>query len=271
MAAATSGPLLNRVAIVIGAGSGGVGWGNGKACAISFARAGAKVVAVDVNLAAAEETIALIRAENGTAEAVRADVGRSKDLEDVVGATLSRYGRIDILHYNVGIAVVGGCVELSEEDWNRALRVNVTGCFLACKHVLPVMEKQGSGVILTTGSIAASRWTGVDYISYYATKAALVQFTRAVAMRYASKGLRAVSLLPGLMNTPMIYGSGLRDSYAEGDVEKMLAKRDAQCPTGKMGDAWDVANAAVFLASDAAKYITATELVIDGGITAKFI
>jgi len=264
-------PLLNRVAIVIGAGSSGAGWGNGKACAVSFARAGAKVMAVDVNVAAAEETIALIRAENGLAEAARADVGCSEDLKKVVETTLSYYGRIDILHYNVGIAVVGGCVELTEEDWNRAHRVNVTGCFLACKYVLPVMEKQGSGVILTTGSIAASRWTGVDYISYYATKAALIQFTRAVAMRYASKGLRAVSLLPGLMNTPMIYGSGLRDSYAGGDMEKMVAMRDAQCPTGKMGDAWDVANAAVFLASDAAKYITATELVIDGGITAKFI
>jgi NAD(P)-dependent dehydrogenase (short-subunit alcohol dehydrogenase family) len=263
--------LLNRVAIVIGAGSSGAGWGNGKACAVSFARAGAKVVAVDVNLEAAEETVALIRAESGTAEAARADVGCSEDIKKVVESSLSYYGRIDIMHYNVGIAVMGGCVELAEEAWNRALRVNVTGCFLACKYVLPVMEKQRSGVILTTGSIAASRWTGVDYISYYATKAALIQFTRAVAMRYASNGIRAVSLVPGLMNTPMIYGSGLPDSYADGNVQKMLATRDAQCPSGKMGDAWDVANAAVFLASDAAKYITATELVIDGGITAKFV
>ncbi len=264
-------PLQDRVAIVIGAGSSGAGWGNGKACAVSFARAGAKVVAVDVNMAAAEETVSLIRAENGSAEAARADVGCSEDLKKVVETTLSDYGRIDILHYNVGIAVMGGCVELTEEEWNRALRVNVTGCYLACKYVLPVMEKQGSGVILTTGSIAALRWTGVDYISYYATKAALIQFTRAVAMRYASKGLRAVSLVPGLMNTPMIHGSGFPDAYADGKVEKMMAMRDAQCPMGKMGDAWDVANAAVFLASDAAKYITATELVIDGGITAKFI
>ena len=266
----TTGLLRDRVAIVIGAGSSGPGWGNGKACAVSFARAGAKVIAVDVNLAAAVETVSLIRAESGTADAVQADVGRSADLERVVEKTLSAYGRIDILHYNVGIAVVGGCIELTEEDWDRALRVNLTGCFLACKYILPVMERQGSGVILTTGSIAATHWTGIDYISYYASKAALIQFTRAVAMRYSSKGLRAVSLVPGLMNTPMIFASKLQEAYTQGDVERMMAVRDAQCPTGKMGDAWDVANAAVFLASDEAKYITATELVIDGGITAKF-
>lgn len=265
------GALENRVALVIGAGSSGPGWGNGKACAVSFARAGAKVVAVDVHSAAAADTVSVIRAEGGVAEAVEADVGSSADLARVVETSLRAYARIDILHYNVGIALVGGCVELAEEEWDRALRVNLTGCFLACKHVLPVMEKQGRGVLLTTGSIAATHWTGVDYISYYATKAALMQFTRAVAMRYAAKGVRAVSLVPGLMNTPMIFASRLQEAYTQGDIEKMIAVRDAHCPTGRMGDAWDVANAAVFLASDAAKYITATELVIDGGITAKFM
>jgi NAD(P)-dependent dehydrogenase (short-subunit alcohol dehydrogenase family) len=132
------------------------------------------------------------------------------------------------------------------------------------------MEMQRSGVILTTGSIAGIRWSGVNYISYYATKAALIQFTRAVALQYARKGLRAVSILPGLMNTPIIYNSGLESGYGGGDIERMVAVRDAQCPTGKMGDAWDVANAAVFLASDDAKYITATEMIVDGGMTAKF-
>lgn len=263
--------LQDRVAVVIGAGSSGPGWGNGKACAVSFSRAGAKVMAVDVNADAAAETAALIHAENGAARAAQADVSRLADLERIVEMTLAVYGRIDILHYNVGIAVVGGCIELSEEDWDRVLRMNLTGFFLACKVVLPVMEGQGKGVILTTGSIAAMRWTGVDYVSYYATKAALVQLTRAVAMRYASKGVRAVTLVPGLMNTPMIFASNLQQAYAEGDTQRMIAVRNAQCPMGKMGEAWDVANAAVFLASDAAKYITATELVIDGGITAKFM
>jgi NAD(P)-dependent dehydrogenase (short-subunit alcohol dehydrogenase family) len=260
--------LEDRVAVVIGAGSSGPGWGNGKACAVSFARAGAKVVAVDFDVAAATETAELIRAETGIAEAIQADAGSSADLKRVVDWTISNYGRIDVLHYNVGIVPVGGCVELPEEQWDKALRVNLTGCFLACKHALPYMEKQGRGVLLTTSSIAALRWTGVDYVTYYATKAALVQLTRAVAMQYASKGLRAVSLLPGLLNTPMIYAARLEHEYGGGDVEKMVATRNAQCPTGKMGDAWDVANAAVFLASDAAKYITATELIIDGGLTA---
>jgi NAD(P)-dependent dehydrogenase (short-subunit alcohol dehydrogenase family) len=263
--------LQDRVVIVIGAGSSGPGWGNGKACAVSFARAGAKVIAVDANQAAAEETVSLIRSEGGEAEAVRADVTRSSELKQMTELALDHYGCIDVLHYNVGIALLGGCVELSEEDWNKALQVNVTGCFLACKHILPVMERQGRGVVLTTGSIAGIRWSGVNYISYYVTKAAIIPLTRAVAMQYARKGIRAACILPGLMNTPMIYGAKLENAYADGDVQRMIAVRDAQCPTGKMGEAWDVANAAVFLASDAAKYITAAELVVDGGITAKFM
>ena len=261
--------LKDRVAVVIGAGSCGPGWGNGKASALSFARAGAKVVAVDVNQAAASETASLIEAEGHAAAAFQADVASSEALRQMTAWTMEKYGQIDILHYNVGIVVQGGCVELEEEKWTRAFHVNVTGFFLACKHILPIMEKQRRGVIITTGSFAAVRWTGVNYMSYYATKSALIQLTRGIAMEYARKGLRAVSILPCLMNTPMIYASNLEDAYAGGDVQKMVAVRDAQCPTGKMGDAWDVANAAVFLASDAAKYITATELLVDGGISAK--
>lgn len=261
--------LQDRVAVVIGAGSCGPGWGNGKASAVGFARAGAKVIAVDANQAAASETASLIGSEGRTAEAYQADVTRSEALRRMTAWTMEKYGRIDILHYNVGIVVPGGCVELEEENWTRAFHVNVTGFFLACKHILPVMEKQRRGVIITTGSFAAVRWTGVNYASYYATKSALIQLTRGIAMEYAPKGLRAVSILPGLMNTPMIYASHLEDAYASGDIQKMVAVRDAQCPTGKMGDAWDVANAAVFLASDAAKYVTATELLVDGGISAK--
>lgn len=144
-------------------------------------------MAVDVNLDAAAETVSLIRAENGNAEAVHADVTCAADIERVVERALATYGRIDILHYNVGSAVLGGCVELTEEQWTRAFRVNVTGCFLACKYVLPIMDKQGRGVILTTGSIAAMRWTGVDYVFYHATKAALIQLTRSVANHYPSR------------------------------------------------------------------------------------
>jgi NAD(P)-dependent dehydrogenase (short-subunit alcohol dehydrogenase family) len=141
--------------------------------------------------------------------------------------------------------------------------------FLTCKHVLPVMERQGGGAIVNISSIAGIRCTGVSYISYNASKAGVIQFTRAVALEYAKKGIRANSILPGLMNTPMIV-EPLKGVYAEGDIDKMIEIRDAQCPTGKMGDAWDVAYASLFLASDEARYVTATELIVDGGITAKF-
>ena len=152
--------------------------------------------------------------------------------------------------------------------------VNLTSMFLTCKHVLPVMEAQfeetgKGGALVNIASIAGIRWAGVPYISYAASKAGVIQFTRAVALQYAAKGIRANSILPGLMNTPMIR-EPLKEVYAEGDVDKMVELRDAQCPTGKMGDAWDVAYASLFLASDEAKYVTATELVVDGGITAKF-
>lgn len=263
------GALNGKVAVVLGAGSSGPGWGNGKASAVAFARAGASVICADANEKAAEETASLIKEENGDALAVSVDVTQDGELRELARTVLGARGRADILHYNVGIAILGGCVELSEADWTRAFHVNVTGCFLACKHFLPIMEKQRAGVLLTTGSIVGQRWSGVNYISYYATKAALIQFTRAVAMQYADKGLRAASILPGLMDTPMIYGARLEEAYAEGDRRRMVEVRNAQCPSGKMGDAWDVANAAVFLASDAAKYITATELCVDGGISAK--
>ena len=264
------GKLDGRVVVVLGAGSIGPGWGNGKACAITFAREGAEVVAVDVNGNAAEETAEIIRREGRHCEPLTADVTSESDVRAVVEHCIQRHGRIDVLHYNVGVCITGDCLELSEANWKKAFDLNVTGCFLACKHVLPVMLTQKSGVLLTTGSIAGLRYSGVNYISYYTTKAALIQFTRAIAMQYAKSGIRAVSVLPGLMNTPIIYNSGLEADYSQGDLDKMIAIRDAQCPTGKMGDAWDVANAALYLVSDEAKYVTATELIVDGGMTAKF-
>ncbi len=261
--------LKDKVAIVTGAGSVGPGWGNGKAAAVLFAREGAKVFCVDLNPAAAEETAGIIEGEGGTAAAHRADVAVADQVEALVAACMERYGRVDVLHNNVGIAEVGGPVEISEETWDRVMDVNLKSMFLTCKQVLPIMERQGGGAIVNISSIAGIRWTGVPYITYYASKAAVLQFTRAVAMEYAAKGIRANSILPGLMDTPMIV-EPLKDVYAQGDVDEMKRIRDAQCPMGRMGDAWDVAYAALFLASDEAKYITATELVVDGGITAKF-
>lgn len=275
--------LKDRVAVVVGAGSSGPGWGNGKAAAVLFAREGARVFCIDVNEAAAEETASIIREEGHEAAAFRADVSDAAQVAAAVEACLEAYGRIDVLENNVGILKVGGPVETSEEDWRRVLDVNITSMFLTCKHVIPVMLRQyeesldatgdrrqaRGGTIVNIASIAGIRDTGVPYISYNTTKGAVLPFTRSVALQYAGQGIRANSVLPGLMNTPMIV-EPLKDSYAGGDVEKMIAIRDAQCPMGYMGDAWDVAQAALFLASDEARYVTGAELVVDGGLTGKF-
>ena len=263
-----AGRLQDKVAIVVGAGSVGPGWGNGKATAVLFAREGALVLCADRNGAAAEETVGIIEGEGGTAAAATTDVTDPDQVEALVVRCLALYGRLDVLHNNVGILDVGGPVEASLESWHRVMDANLTGMFLTCKHALPVMERQGGGAIVNIASIAGIRWLGVPYISYHASKAGVVQFTKAVALQYAKAGIRANSILPGLMNTPMIV-EPLKDAYAEGDVDKMVEMRDAQCPMGHMGDAWDVAHAALFLASDEAKYITATELVVDGGLTAQ--
>jgi NAD(P)-dependent dehydrogenase (short-subunit alcohol dehydrogenase family) len=261
------GRLQGKVAIVTGAGSSGPGWGNGKATAVLFAREGAKVLAIDVSLAALDETRALIDGAGGVCAAVRADVSAARDVEAMVERCLEAFGRVDILHNNVGIVEMGGAVDASEESWNRVMDVNVKSMFLTCKHVLPQMERQGGGAIVNIASIAGIRWLGVPYVSYAASKAAVLQLTQAIAMEYARKGIRANAILPGLMDTPMIV-TPLSSAYG-GDAERMRAARAAECPTGKMGDAWDVAYAALFLASDEAKYVTGTQLVVDGGLTCK--
>jgi NAD(P)-dependent dehydrogenase (short-subunit alcohol dehydrogenase family) len=269
-----AGRLEGKVAIVTGAGSIGPGWGNGKAVAALFAREGAKVFAVDLSAEAAAETKAVIEKEGGTCETAAADVSRGEDVKALVEACVKRWGRIDVLHNNVGILDSGGPVEESEEVWDKTVRVNLKSMFLTCKYVLPQMLKQfeaegRGGAIVNIGSIAGMRYTGVPYIGYSTTKGAVVPFTRAIAMQYAAKGIRCNAVLPGLMNTPMVH-KGLAGAYSGGDVDRMIAIRDAQCPTGKMGDAWDVAYAALFLASDEAKYVTGVALPVDGGITLKF-
>lgn len=254
--------LKDKVAIVMGAGSVGPGWGNGKATAVLFAREGAKVVAVDRNAAAAEETRAIIESEGGTAQAMTADITRSDDVKRVVDATVTAYGRIDILHNNVGVTEMGGPVEASEESWHRVLDTNLTGIFLSCKHTLPVMLRQKAGAIVNISSLAAIRYTGYPYISYYAAKAGVNNFTTALALQYARDGIRANAIMPGLMNTPLIYQQ-ISGQYAS--PEEMVKARDEACPMGKMGTGWDIAYAALFLASDEAKFITGVCLPVDGG------
>ncbi len=263
-----AGRLKGKVGIVIGAGCVGAGWGNGKATAVLFAREGAKVLCVDIDEAAAEETAGIIAAEGGTAAVQRADATKAAEVAALTQRCLDLWGRIDVLDNNVGILALGGPVEQSEAEWDKVMDTNIKAMFLTCKHILPVMEKQGAGAIVNIASAAGIRWLGLPYISYHASKAAVIQFTKAVALQYAAKGIRANSILPGFMDTPMVVES-LKDAYAGGDIAKMKDIRHAQCPTGRMGDAWDVAHAALFLASDEAKYVTATELVVDGGLTAK--
>jgi NAD(P)-dependent dehydrogenase (short-subunit alcohol dehydrogenase family) len=265
------GRLTGKVAMVLGAGSIGPGWGNGKAAAVAFAREGAKVLCADIDLAAAQETAAIIAGEGGEAMALRADVTKAADIAAAVAACLAAYGRIDVLDNNVGIALVGGVVEVSEEDWDKVFAVNLKGAFLAMKHVIPVMEKQGGGSIVNISSIAAIRWTGIPYATYYASKAALSHLTRTTAVQYAPQQIRVNAILPGLMQTPMVEKSaGLAQTYSGGDVEEMWRVRARQVPLGRGGDAWDVAWAAVYLASDESRYVTGIELVVDGGATLKY-
>jgi NAD(P)-dependent dehydrogenase (short-subunit alcohol dehydrogenase family) len=235
---------------------------------VLYAREGARVLAVDVNAAAARETEAIIDREGGDCTALTADASLGGDVERVVEACLERYGRIDVLHNNVGIVELGGPVEIAEESWQRLLDVNVKSVFLACKHVLPVMERQGNGAIITISSLAAIRYPGFPQASYTASKGAVIALTRNIALQYAAKGIRANCILPGLLNTPMIV-EPMREAYG-GDYEEMVRQRDAQSPTGKMGDAWDVAYAALFLASDEAKYINSVALPVDGGLSGRF-
>ncbi|WP_137391773.1 SDR family NAD(P)-dependent oxidoreductase [Rhodoligotrophos defluvii] len=262
--------LLGKVALVTGAGSIGPGWGNGKAISTLFARESAQVFAVDINKQAADETRSIIEDECGVCATFAADVSKAEDVKRAVDACIAAFGRIDILVNNVGVVRLGNVVELSEEEWDRANEINLKSVFLTCKHVLPHMARQGAGAIINISSIAAIRYTGVPYASYYATKGALLSLTRSIALEYAAKGIRANSILPGLMDTPLVYADVAAAYDAEKDRAAIKAKRDAMCPTGRMGDAWDVAYAALYLASDEAKYVTGTELVVDGGITAKF-
>lgn len=258
--------LADRVALVFGAGSVGPGWGNGKASAVAYARAGAKVVCVDINRSAAEETVGIIRGEGGEAEALACDVTKLLEVEDVVARTTALFGPVDILHNNVGHAKMGGPPDLTEDEWRREMDLNVTGMFLACKVVIPTMVARGKGVITNISSSAGIRYVGYPYTSYYAAKGAVNQFTVGVALQYARDGIRCNAILPGLMDTPLIYQQ-ITVQYASPD--DMVKARHEATPMGRMGTGWDVANAAVFLASDEAGYINAVCLPVDGGFTAR--
>ncbi len=258
--------LQDRIAIVVGAGQGpGEGMGNGRATALTFAREGARVLCVDHHLASAQETVDMIAAKDGTAAAFKADVTKNAELKAMVENAHARWGRIDILHNNVGVSLAGGDAELldfTEEALERCVAINLKSCIFAAKHVIPIMRAQQSGAIINISSMAAI--TTYPYVAYKATKAAMIAFTEQLAYQNAQYGIRANVILPGLMNTPMAVDTRAREfKKSRAEVE---AERDAKVPLRrKMGTAWDVANAALFLASDEANFITGVTLPVDGG------
>ena len=259
--------LNNKVAIISGAGSSGPGIGNGKATAILFAREGARVLLVDLHLDNVLETQKIIETEGNSSTFIDADISTSYRCKKVVGKCIKEYGKIDILHNNVGIEIAGKLTDFSEEDWDKTMTVNLKSVFLMCKNVLPQMESQKSGSIINISSINSIRTLPAISGAYGASKAAINALTREIAVEYASMGIRANAILPGMMNTPFVINA-LTDAWG-GDVQEMIRIRDEMCPTGKQGEPWDVAYTALFLASDESKYITGATIVVDGGLTAK--
>lgn len=261
--------LEGKMALVVGAGqTPGTTIGNGRAVAMRFAQEGATVFAVDRELSRAQETVAAVMKQGGRCIAHRADITDESDIVEMVGACLDALGRIDVLHNNVGVAGAAGDAPLesiSSEAFDRIFAINLRGMVMTCKHVIPVLLKQGGGAIINVGSLAAL--THYKNIAYKASKAGVMALTHNIATNYAPYGIRANSILPGLMDTPM----GI-ESRAKGNEEeraKVRATRDAMVPLrGKMGTAWDVANASVFLASDEAGFITGVDLPVDGGLLA---
>jgi NAD(P)-dependent dehydrogenase (short-subunit alcohol dehydrogenase family) len=257
--------LKDKIAVVIGAGQGpGEGMGNGRATVLRFAQEGAKVFAVDKDLRSARETVDMA-AQHGECVAFEADVTKEKTLAAAIGAAKATFGRIDIMHYNVGVSLAGGdtpLADFSEEAFDRICAINLRGAIVAAKHVVPIMREQRSGVILNISSIAA--WEVYPYVSYKATKAAMIAFTQQLAIHNAEYGIRANVILPGLMDTPMAVDTRARVSGKT--RAQVAAERDAKVPLRhRMGTAWDVANAALFLASDEANFITGVALPVDGG------
>jgi NAD(P)-dependent dehydrogenase (short-subunit alcohol dehydrogenase family) len=263
-----SGRLEGKVAIIMGAGqTPGDTIGNGRATAILFAREGARVLAVDRRLGSAQDTVDMIEAEGHSAVAVEADATDGTECSALVGQCLASHGRIDILHNNVGIGGAdAGPAHIEEEVWDLILGVNLKSVVFPCKAVLPIMRDQQSGSIVNISSIAAVCSTGT--VAYKTSKAGINAYTQSLAIGNAKYGIRANVIMPGLMETPMAI-EGISKGLGI-DKQELIRARNAQVPLrGQMGTAWDVAHAALFLASDEAAFITGIELPVDGGQTAR--
>jgi len=256
--------LEGKVAIVSGAGSVGPGWGNGRAIAVRFAQEGAKVFAVDRDPERLKETVE-------KAPGIKThicDLLDSGAVAAMVEACISSFRRIDILVNAIGGSAPGGPVEMSEEAWDAQMDFNLKSVFLGCKHVLPAMERQGAGAIVNISSSSGIRFTGAHQVAYSASKAGVIQLSRALAVQVAPKGIRVNTVVPGQLHTPMVEARLARER-AGGDVQALLAARVKRIPLGFAGDGRDTANAALFLASDEARFVTGTEIVVDGGMTVR--
>lgn len=263
-----AGRLEGRVAIVTGAGCVGPGWGNGRATCVRFAEEGAKIFAVDLRAESMEETLERTRAAGGEIEPFLCDVTDRFAVEQMVAACVERFGTVDILVNNVGGSAKGGATLLEEETWDRQLEFNLKSVFLTCRAVLPHMEEKGAGAIVNTSSTSGTRYTGSPQVAYASAKAAIIQFSRVTAVEFAPKGIRVNTVVPGQLHTPMVE-TRLAGQRMGGDVEALLASRVRRIPLGWMGDGRDTANAALFLASDEARFITGAEIVVDGGMSVR--
>lgn len=258
----------SKIAIVTGAGCVGAGWGNGRAMALRLAEEGAKVFAVDRDQERLDETLSLAGAAASSITTSICDVTSASSVQAMVEACLIAYGVPDILINNVGGSAAGGPVQLSEEAWDSQIDVNLKSVFLTCKYVLPHMVERKRGAIVNVASTSGLRWTGSAQVAYAASKAGVIHLSRVVAVQHAPDGVRVNTVVPGQLHTPMVEVR-LAKQRSGGDVEALLASRVKRIPLGFMGDGRDTASAALYLASDEARFVTGTELIVDGGMTAR--
>ena len=257
-----------KVAIVTGAGCVGPGWGNGRAMAVRLAQEGAQVWAVDRDPERIAQTLALAGEHAAALHPYACDVTDSASVARMVQACVDTLGGLDILINNVGGSAAGGPLEMSEAVWDAQIDFNLKSVFLTCKHALPHLKARGGGAIVNMAATSGLRWTGSAQVAYAAAKAGVIQMGKVMAIQHAADHIRVNTVVPGQLHTPMVE-SRLAGQRAGGDVQALLAQRLARIPLGFMGDGRDSASAALFLASDEARFITGTELVVDGGMTVR--
>jgi NAD(P)-dependent dehydrogenase (short-subunit alcohol dehydrogenase family) len=262
------GRLTGKIAIVTGAGCIGPGWGNGRAITARFIEEGASVLAVDRSPDALVETMALVKASKDKIASHICDVTDADQIGGMIDACRKHFGGLDILVNNVGGSAKGGAVDLSAAAWQAQIDYNLTSVFTACKLALPLMVAQKAGAIVNIASTSGLRWTGSAQVGYAASKAGVIQLSRVTAVEFAKHGIRVNTVVPGQLHTPMVEAR-LAGQRAGGDVDALLQQRLARIPLGFMGDGRDTANAVLFLASDEARFITGTEIVVDGGMSVR--